>query len=198
MSDECEGHTDSDISTYVVSKDEDGRDVIRYFFRGYINDESVSPLIETMYYWDAHYPESRWEIDINSGGGEIYPAIALYGAVSKYSERRGGKHHITTRVAGLAASGGELLLQAGDHRVGGAMDMIMIHGPLSSRVDSPLFEIRADLGRGEEWMRRLALVHCERSPMGVDDFLKAIEVHRDWYLYADQAWELGFLDEVLL
>ncbi|AEK09977.1 head maturation protease [Mycobacterium phage Rey] len=196
MSDECLSHTSSMDSTYVVSEDEDGRDVIRYFFRGYINDEAVSPLIEQIYYWDGHYPDSRWEIDINSPGGEIFPSIALFGAVRRHSQRMGGNHHITTRVSGMAASGGELLLQAGDHRVGGLMDMIMIHEPLHSYEDSSTSKVYEDLRRADEWIHRLAVVHCERattmSPANFRDKLK----NGDWWMYTDEALDLGFLDEV--
>ncbi|QSM01108.1 ClpP-like protease [Mycobacterium phage Nanosmite] len=197
MTEESIGSASSETTTYVVTQDEDGRDVIRYFFRGYINDETVSPLIETFYYWDGHHPDSRWEIDINSPGGEIFPSIAVFGALRQYSERMGGAHHITTRVAGLAASGGELLLQAGDHRVGGVMDMLMIHEPLCSYEDRPVRAIRDDLARADEWSRRLAKVHMERSDITEHQFRTRLD-QGDWWMYADEALKWGFLDEVLL
>ncbi|QNJ56870.1 ClpP-like protease [Mycobacterium phage Reindeer] len=196
MSGEHTGCTDSDDTTYVVCEDEDGTDVIRYFFRGYIDDSTVSPLIETFYYWDGHYPGSRWEIDINSPGGEIFPSIAVFGALRRYSQRMGGAHHITTRASGLAASGGELMLQAGDHRVAGLMDAIMIHEPLCSYEDRAVTQIRDDLARAEEWTRRLAKVHAERSSIDEETFLAKLRLG-DWWMYADEALELGFIDEVL-
>ncbi|AGM12309.1 ClpP-like protease [Mycobacterium phage SirSheldon] len=194
MSEDCDEFT-SQESTYVVVKD-GGTTTIKYYFRGYIDQEKVSPFIETMFFWDAEYPDSNWDITINSEGGEIFPSIAAYGALSGYSARKEGGHLITTRVAGLAASGGELLFQAGDIRVGGLMDMLMIHQPLCSYEDTSVSQIRADLDRADQWTHRLALIHAERSHLSVEEFLDKVK-QGDWWMFADEAVELGFADEVL-
>lgn len=197
----CDGCRDekSDDLTYVVSSLPNSRTkLIRSYFHGEVNDDSVTKLIESFTYWDAEYPDSNWELTINSGGGYMYAGNAAYSDLRRHSLGGGGTHHVTTRVAGIAASGGELLFQAGDRRVGGALDMIMIHGPLASYEDSTVAEIRVDLARCDKWMSRVASLHLARTDMVTrTEFMEHLQSGEDWWLYLDEAVELGLADKVL-
>lgn len=194
--DDCTDAKDDDL-TYVVSSRPNKPDLIRCYFHGEVNDDSVAKLIKSFTYWDAEYPLSKWELTINSGGGYMYAGNAAYSELRRHSVGGGGTHHVTTRVAGIAASGGELLYQAGDHRVGGALDMLMIHGPLASYEDSTVAEIRIDLDRCDKWMSRVASLHLARTDMVTRaEFMEHLQSGEDWWLYMDEAVELGLADEV--
>lgn len=170
-------------------------DRITLYFRGYCDEKNCAHTIDVLYTLDAELPEAEWEIVITSEGGEMSYGTALYSTLRSFSKRGGGKHHITTRVAGQATSAASLIFQAGDRRVGGKMDFLMIHEPMCSFEDAPVSSIRNQLRHADMWVDRMVSVHLERSSMSRPDFLARFE-GKDWWIPMDEAVKLGLADSV--
>ncbi|MDM2418390.1 ATP-dependent Clp protease proteolytic subunit [Mycobacteroides abscessus] len=158
--------------------------------------DRVAKLIETVTFWDSEYPESSWEIIICSEGGELNPGTALYSTLRRFSIRGGGSHHITTRVAGQAASIAALILQAGDHRVMGPLDFLMIHEPMCSHIDETSDSIRHQVEHIDMWEQNFLKLLAERSTES--DVTKIWNTYRgrDWWIRAEVARDWGFVDEI--
>ncbi|MDR3386918.1 MAG: Clp protease ClpP, partial [Rudaea sp.] len=62
-------------------------------------------------------------VAINSPGGDVFDAFAIYNALRRYAGR------VTTRVDGVAASAASLVTMAGDRVVMPENAMLMIHNP---------------------------------------------------------------------
>ena len=89
---------------------------------------------------------------------------------------------------------GGFILQSGTRRVMGQNARILIH-----RISRTFGGGSSELEDQEEEMRRLEAqalpLLAGRSKLTVDDIRKRSE-HRDWWLTASEALELGFVDEV--
>ena len=64
---------------------------------------------------------SHIDLRINSGGGDYFDSVAIYGALVEH------RADVTAYVDGLAASGASLILQAADVRKAAKPSQVMIH-----------------------------------------------------------------------
>ena len=64
-------------------------------------------------------------LTINSPGGSVFDALAIYNAL----RNSGGE--VTTKVMGVAASAASLIFMAGDKRVMPENTFLMIHNPMT-------------------------------------------------------------------
>lgn len=180
---------------YSVIEGENGFAHLTYYFRGYICQVNVSPVIEMLHHWDADFPDSNWEFVVNTEGGEMAHGSALYSTLRRYSILGGGIHHLTTRVAGSAASAGSLIFQAGDLRVGGPIDFLMIHEPVGSFLDEPVSSMRNKLSYSDMWLDKFTDICLERCTLSRGAFLKRFQ-GKDWWIPMDEAVKLGLADRV--
>lgn len=114
----------------------------RFNLFGYLNDEVAKAMIEALWEQDNEDQTAVWEVCINSEGGDMEAGTAIFSELRSYSLRGGGNHHVITRVRGQAASCGSLILQAGDTRIAGKMDAIMLHEPLLSFEDATVGRVK--------------------------------------------------------
>jgi len=139
----------------------------------------------------ARIPGSKIEIVLNSPGGSVHDGLGLMNQIEQV--RKQG-HEVTIRVLGYAASMAGFILQSADRRIIGKNSRILIHriSRIFGGSASQLEDQRDQMKRLEEQaLPKLA----QRSKLSVDDILKRSE-HKDWWLTADEALELGFVDEV--
>jgi ATP-dependent Clp protease protease subunit len=131
------------------------------------------------------------ELILNSPGGSVQDGLALMDVIEAI-KASGVK--VTTVALGQAASMGGFLLQSGTHRVMGKNARLLIH-----RISRIFGGSSSQLEDQEEHMRRLEAqalpLLAGRSKLTVEE-IRARSEHRDWWLTAEEALELGFVDEV--
>ena len=167
-----------------------------HYLDGSVNEKFTYGALNTFNAWHRLYPESAWTIDINSPGGDVVDGMHLFDALTAYSIRGGGAHHITMTVRGYAASMAGILLQAADRRVIGSEAYLMIH-EIAAGTGGKIGEIRDDVKWYDKVCERIANLFVQRSGgrISLEDFKASWERH-DWWLDSNEALELGFVDAI--
>jgi ATP-dependent Clp protease protease subunit len=163
----------------------------------YVNDvisgQMSDKWLDALQHWERRDPGEPITIDINSPGGNITDGLALYDQLQRM--RRKG-HHITTRALGAAFSMGAVLLQAGDVRIADARAKILLHegsGGMSGQMT--VAEQEDARGFRELLLSDILDILCERSTLSKRQ-LSTRWKRKDWYMTADEALKLGFVDLV--
>ncbi len=136
-------------------------------------------------------PDQAIRLILNSPGGSVFHGMALYDFLQELRLRG---HELTTVGLGWSASMAGILLMAGDKRVMGANSWLMIHEPSSMGVGK-VSEIQDEA----KFLRRVAdrslKILAERSTMTEKQIATKWD-RKDWWLDADEALSLGFIDEI--
>lgn len=132
-------------------------------------------------------------IVINSGGGDVQPALAIYDIIQLCDS------HITTIAYGAAQSSACIILQAGDLRKAYPSTLIMYHVGTSAFGETPSSEIGAAFATSQAM--------CKMADDIVYGRIKAVagwtrprfnkELDRGIYVAAPKAVAIGLLDEVV-
>lgn len=167
-----------------------------HFFDGPVSEKSVYGCLNTLNAWDRLYPESSWDITMNSPGGSVIDGMHLFDALTAFSRRRGGTHHITMTVRGYAASMGAILLQAVDRRVIGPESYLLVH-EISAGASGKIGELKDDIKWYDKICDRVANLFVERSggKITAQKFKDNWE-RKDWWLDSEESLELGFVDAI--
>lgn len=162
-----------------------------YYFNDTVSGASVALCRRKLNLWHTIAPGCNIEVAFNSPGGSVFDGFDLYDAIRDTSNQG---HHITTRVAGLAASMAGVLLQAGDTRIIGNRSYLHLH-----EVSTGALGKASDLKDVADLAKRLTRdacdIYAERSTLSSDDIYDRME-RQELYLSAHQALELGFVDLV--
>ena len=164
-----------------------------YHFTDVVNGATVRAAQAKLAMWHRLYPAEPFEIVFNSPGGSVFDGVALFDYI-RHLSRQG--HHITTVCRGVAASMGGILLQAGDHRVMGAESYLLIHEPSTIAYGKA-----GDIDDTKEMLDRVCdqttKIFVGRAGGKIDaKTFKAKWKRRDWWVTAEEAFRLGFCDEV--
>lgn len=125
----------------------------------------------------------RIRLLLNSPGGDLFEAMAIYNALAKFREK------LTVEVLGLAASAASVIALAGRELVMGKGSYFMIHDPWAVTIGpAEEHEKTADLLR--KMSGSLAELYAAHSDLTVDEVLVAMEAET-WYTAAE-AVEAGF------
>lgn len=129
---------------------------------------------------------------INSTGGDLIDAYALVDEI--YRIRRQGVT-VTTVVYGQATSAAGLILQAGNKRVTGPNGIILIHEASQDAAGKTgrMADTLTELKRIQE--QYLGLM-AKRSNLTLLQIHEHVDGGRDWWIPAQLALELGFVDEI--
>jgi len=128
------------------------------------------------------------EVDINSGGGLLDSGNEIYTALKAYA----GK--VTVNIVGMAASAASLIAMAGNPTRISPVGQIMIHNVAGGwvgdyRDQTKLSEI---LKQSSE---AIANAYQLKTGLSMEDLQEKMD--SETYLNADQAKELGFVDEIM-
>jgi len=161
-------------------------------FMAEVTDTTIYTLMKQLENLSNRFPERAIKLIIDSPGGGILDGLHLYDFLQAL---RAKGHHITTHSRGMAASMGGVLLQAGDWRTMSPNAFLLIHeasagtaGSLPQMKDSTAFVERLQAKTTE------ILAQC--STMSVEDIEKRMD-RRDWWMDADEALKLGFIDQIV-
>lgn len=128
-------------------------------------------------------------VHVNSGGGDVFEALAIYNALKSYNG------NVTTQIDGIAASAASIISCAGDVVKMANNAMLMIHLPSVVLSDyysaADLEKISASLNKVKETLITTYTSRTRKPSSEIEGMLTA-----ETWLTAAQAKELGFVDEV--
>ena len=129
----------------------------------------------------------RAEVEINSGGGEIFAASEIYTALKSY---RGGVH---IRIVGLAASAASIIAMAGESEMT-PTGMMMIHNvQTSADGDYRQMEHTASILRDANH----AITSAYMAKTGKTETEIAAMMDAETWITAERAVALGLIDRVM-
>jgi ATP-dependent Clp protease protease subunit len=164
----------------------------RIVFVGQPIDDPLANLVTAqLLFLAAEDPDKEIQVFINSPGGSIGSALAIYD-VMQYVRPK-----IATICTGLAASGGSLLLAAGEPglRMSLPHAQILIHQPWTPGMQGQASDIEIharELLRQRETMVRIYAQHCGRQIEEVER-----DVERDFFMTPEQARDYGLIDAIV-
>jgi len=167
-----------------------------YRFTTPVDANTAQHCLQTLARWHRLDPACDIEIIFTSPGGSVVHGMALFDQIKRLSIHGGGSHHVTTGIAGWAASMAGILLQAGDTRWMGSESTLMIH-EISAQTGGKIGDIKDDTKWFEMLCERIAHLFVQRSggKCSAAKFRKGWE-RTDWFLLSSEALALGFIDEV--
>jgi ATP-dependent protease ClpP protease subunit len=126
-------------------------------------------------------------VAVNSPGGDVFDAFAIYNALRRYAGR------VTTRVDGVAASAASLIVMAGDQVVMPENAMMMIHNMWTVAIGTA-----EDLRATAESMdkARDGVVAAYRNKTGLEDQAIIDMLDAETWMTALEAQALGFADVI--
>lgn len=131
---------------------------------------------------------SEIEVDINSGGGLIEAGSEIYTALMAYQ----GK--VTVNIVGMAASAASVIAMAGNPTRISPVGQIMIHN-----ASAAMYGDYHDQDKLSEILKQLnsamASAYELKTGLSKQDILSKMD--SETYLNADEAKELGFVDEIM-
>ena len=164
----------------------------RIVFVGSPIDDALANLITAqLLFLAAEDPDKDIQLFINSPGGSLGSALAIYD-VMQYVRPK-----IATICTGLAASGGSLLLAAGEPglRMSLPHAQVLIHQPWTQGMQGQASDIEIharELLRQRETMVRIYARHCGRQIEEIER-----DVERDFFMTPEQARDYGLLDAIV-
>ena len=164
----------------------------RIVFVGSPIDDALANLVTAqLLFLAAEDPDKDIQLFINSPGGSLGSALAIYD-VMQYVRPK-----IATICTGLAASGGSLLLAAGEPglRMSLPHAQVLIHQPWTQGMQGQASDIEIharELLRQRETMVRIYARHCGRQIEEIER-----DVERDFFMTPEQARDYGLLDAIV-
>src|ERR1700744_2938883 len=127
------------------------------------------------------------EVHISSAGGSAFDAIAIYDLLKKYPG------NITTYIDALAASAASIVAMGGKTVVMSKYALLMIHKPMVG-TGGNADELLKDVQMLNSVQSRLAQIYMDNT--GLDGLTVNSLINAVTWLSADQALDLGFIDQV--
>lgn len=168
-----------------------------YIFDQDVSGESVKECITRLTSWSRQHPKCDIEIQINSPGGDVIEGFALIDFLGDL--RKKGEHKVDIVALGMAASMAGVILQAGDTRIMGKNAILLIHEASFGAIGS-FGKVEDRVKMVEIMHKRILEIFSKRAqPLNAKTtvpFIKKNWSRKDWWMDADDALKLGFVDEV--
>jgi ATP-dependent Clp protease protease subunit len=127
------------------------------------------------------------EVHISSVGGSAFDAIAIYDLLKKYTG------NVITYIDALAASAASIVAMGGKKVVMSKYALLMIHKPMVGSGGNA-DELLKDVQMLNVVQSRLAQIYMDKT--GLDGVTVNSLINAVTWLSADQALDLGFVDEI--
>ncbi len=163
----------------------------RIIFLGTAIDEHTANLIVAqLLFLDSQDTKKDISIYINSPGGSVYDAFAIYDTINFI------KSDVSTIAVGMAASAAAFLLSSGTKGKRFALphSKIMIHQP-SSGTRGKVTDMEIDLEESIKLKKQLEEILAKNSGQKVSRIHTDME--RDYYMSADEAHKYGLVDSII-
>lgn len=165
-----------------------------YHLTGAIDDKAARKCLAALRKMNDENPTAPWIFTLSSVGGDMAASTAIYSELNSYSIGGGGAHHVITRARGQAASGASLIFQAGDRRLMGKMDSILLHEPRFTFDSIPMTDVENFLNDVQQWVELYLDVHLERVTHVDRETMRMHMALGDWVIYGGDAVLWGFAD----
>ena len=132
------------------------------------------------------------EVDINSGGGEVFAGSEIYSALRAYSLNGG---HVTVNIVGLAASAASVIAMAGDVVRITPVGQIMIHNASIYGANGDYRDMNHMSGVLKNVNQTLANAYRLKTGKTEAELLSMLD--DETWLTPEQALLHGFVDEIL-
>lgn len=156
-----------------------------------INDVVANLIIAQLLFLEAEDPEQDIAFYINSPGGSVTAALAIYDTMQYI------RPDVSTICIGMAASAGALLLTAGAAKKRYALphSTILIHQPLGGvQGQATDIEIHArEILRIKSVLNDILVKHTGQPKDQID-----VDTDRDRFMTAEEAKTYGIIDEVIV
>jgi ATP-dependent Clp protease protease subunit len=161
------------------------------FLGGTINDAVANIVIAQMLFLDHREPNKEMVMYINSPGGEVTAALAIYDTMQFV------KSPVSTICIGLAASAAAVILSAGTKGKRFALpnSEIMIHQVAMEGVGGQATEIEITAKEILKIKARLNDVLSKHTGQSLKKIEK--DTDRDYFMSADEAKKYGLIDEII-
>lgn len=161
------------------------------FLGGAINDAVANTVIAQMLFLDHKDPNKEMVMYINSPGGEVNAALAIYDTMQFV------KSPVSTICVGLAASAAAVILSAGARGKRFALpnSEIMIHQVAMEGVGGQASEIEITAKEIIKIKARLNEVLAKHTGQNIKKIEK--DTDRDYFMSADEAKQYGLIDEII-
>ena len=160
------------------------------FLGGPINDHTANIVIAQLLHLEAEDPKKDISIYINSPGGSVSAALAMYDTMNHI------KPDVSTICVGLAASAGALLLSSGQKGKRFALPNaeVMIHQVMGG-AEGQASDIEISARHILKIKARLNEILAKNTGKEISDVEK--DSDRDYYMSAAEAKKYGLIDKVL-
>lgn len=161
------------------------------FLAGPISDRTASVVIMRLLYLQSIKRDQPINLYINSPGGLVDQTLAIYDTMQFLG------CEVATYCIGQASSGAAIILAAGTkgHRYALPNAKVMLHQPYSG-ITGQAEDIRI---QAEEVLKDKKLLNdILAKHTGQDPDKIAREIERDRYMNAQEAFEYGLVDEILI
>lgn len=128
------------------------------------------------------------EVEINSGGGDVYSGSEIYTALMAYT---GG---VTTKIVGIAASAASVIATAGRPAMISPTAEIMIHN-VSMVAGGDYRDHNHAAQMLQDYNNTIANAYVLKTGMEKDRLLELM--NQETWLTPQQALEMGFVDEIM-
>ena len=162
----------------ILNKNQDSTEIMLYslVYQGYTANQVIEQLRESQ--------AENITLRINSDGGEVFEAIALYNYLKD--------KNVTVIVDGICASAASVIAMCGKKIVMKTGSMMMIHNPLTFAIGNAE-EIREQAEILDKISGLIADIYCTRGL----DREKAVKLMNDSvWLNAEETLSLGLADEI--
>ena len=161
------------------------------FLGGVINDAVANTVIAQMLFLDHKDPHKEMVMYINSPGGEVNAALAIYDTMQFV------KSPVSTICVGLAASAAAVILGAGvkGKRFALPNSEIMIHQVAMEGVGGQATEIEITAKEIGKIKTRLNEVLAKHTGQDIKKIEK--DTDRDYFMSVEEAKKYGLIDEII-
>ncbi len=160
------------------------------FLGGPITDDVANTVIAQLLFLEFQDPKKDVSLYINSPGGSVTAALAIYDAMNHI------RPDVATLCIGLAASGGAVLLAAGQKgkRFTLPNSEIMIHQVLgAAEGQATEIEIEArHILRVKDKINKILAKHTGQTLSQIEK-----DTDRNFFMDAEEAKKYGIIDEIL-
>ncbi|MDA1209210.1 MAG: ATP-dependent Clp protease proteolytic subunit [bacterium] len=160
------------------------------FLGSAINDDVANTVIAQLLFLEKEDAKKDITLYVNSPGGQVTSTMAMYDTMQYVQP------DISTVCLGMAASGGAIILMAGQKgkRFALTHSEIMIHQPLGGTEGQATdIAIHAEhIIQTKDLLNRLIAEHTGRKYEQV-----VLDTERDNYMKADEALKYGLIDKIV-
>ncbi|HET9028831.1 MAG TPA: ATP-dependent Clp protease proteolytic subunit [Candidatus Aquilonibacter sp.] len=161
------------------------------FVGGTIDDALANLVMAQLLFLEKEDPEKDIDIYINSPGGSVTAALAIYDTMEFV------KPEIATICSGFAASAATVILVGGTKgkRMALPRSKMLIHQPWIGQIGGQVTEIEIHARELIRTRSTLAQIYAERTGQAEEKVLRDLD--RDFHMTAEEARSYGLIDTVL-